>query len=99
MTAKPRRVRYEVLPISRADRRADTEGALEGKRWKVTRDSETIATFALKHGPGGALELAVTTARCAWQTQGQRGTLKIKGRSGRIIDERTYGADPTTTKG
>lgn len=94
-----KRTRYEVLPISRADRRADTEGELDGKRWKVTRDGERIAAFALKHGPGGALELAVTTARCAWKTQGQLATLKIKGHHGRIQDERTYGADPTTTKG
>lgn len=93
-TRKPRRVRYEVLPLSKADRKAGLTGA-----WKVTRDRETIATRATKGGEGGALELAVTTARCAWTTQGQRSTLKIKGRDGRIQDERTYGHDPIQTKG
>lgn len=88
-----RRIHYEVLPSTKAERKA---GA---KRWKVTRDGETIATRDTKHGEGGALELATTTARCAWKTQGQLATLKVKGRSGRILEERTYGADPTTTKG
>lgn len=93
-TRKPRRVRYEVLPLSKADRRAGMVGD-----WKVTRDRERIGTFANKGGAGGALELATTTARCAWKTQGQRATLKIKGRDGRIQDERTYGHDPIQTKG
>lgn len=92
-TAKPRRVRYEVLPSTKAEQ---AEGA---ERWKVTRDGETIATRATKHGEGGALELAMTTARCAWKTQQQLAELVIKGKHGRIIDTRTYGRDPTRTKG
>ena len=92
-TATPRRVRYEVLPTTRKDRKTVSA------RWKVTRDGEAISWHALKYGEGGALELAVTTARCAWKTQGQLATLKIKGRQGRIIDERTYGRDPIRTKG
>lgn len=93
-TRKPRRVRYEVLPLSKADRKAGLAGD-----WKVTRDGETIATRARKGGKGGALELATTTARCAWKTQQQLATLKIKGRDGVIQDERTYGRDPIRTKG
>ena len=92
-TTTQRRVRYEVLPTTREDRK------MVNARWKVTRDGEAISWHALKYGEGGALELAVTTARCAWQTQGQLATLKIKGRHGRIIDERTYGRDPIRTKG
>lgn len=93
MNEPTRRTHYEVLPSTKAERKA---GA---KRWKVTRDGETIATFDFKHGAGGALEMAVTTARSAWKARGQLSTLRIKGRHGRIQDERTYGADPTTTKG
>lgn len=93
-TTTTRRVRYEVLPLSKRDRKEGLTGA-----WKVTRDGETIATRARKGGEGGALELATTTARCAWRTQGQLATLKIKNRAGRITDERTYGRDPIRTKG
>lgn len=89
-TAKPRRVRYEVLPSTKAERKAGAE------RWKFTRDGDTIATRATK---AQAVELASTTARCAWKTQQQLGTLKIKGRDGVIQDERTYGRDPIRTKG
>ena len=89
-TAKPRRVRYEVLPSTKAEL---AEGA---RRWKFTRDGETIATCDTK---AAAVELASTTARCAWKTQQQLGTLKIKGRRGKIQDERTYGRDPIRTKG
>lgn len=86
-------MRYEVLPSSQRERKA---GA---RAWKVTRDGETIATFDRKGGKGGALELATTTARCAWKTQQQLATLKIKGCDGVIQDERTYGRDPIRTKG
>lgn len=89
-TATPRRVRYEVLPTTKAERAAGAEA------WKFTRDGETIATRASK---ADAVELASTTARCAWRTTGQLGTLKIKGRLGKIQDERTYGRDPIRTKG
>lgn len=90
---KPRRVRYEVRPTTRKDR--ETIDA----RWKVTRNGEPVSWHALKHGKGGALELATTAARCAWKTQGQTAELVIKGLHGRIIDTRTYGRDPTRTKG
>jgi len=87
-----RRVRYEVLPTSRADRKADPNlGA-----WTVTRDGERLATRDRK---ADAVEFATTTARCAWRTRGQLGQVRIKGRKGKIQDERTYGADPTETKG
>ena len=86
-----KRTRYEVLPIGGATLQ---DGVW--KRWKVTRDGETIATFATKPL---AIELATTTARCAWKTQQQLASLKIKGRDGRIQDERTYGRDPAATKG
>jgi len=89
-TAKPRRVRYEVLPTTKAERAA---GAA---RWKFTRDGETIATRDRK---ADALELATTTARCAWRTNGRLGELVIKGERGRIQDTRTYGRDPRRTKG
>ena len=89
-TAKPRRVRYEVLPSTKTERAAGAE------RWKFTRDGETIATRARK---ADALELATTTARCAWRTNGQLGELVIKGERGRIQDTRTYGRDPIRTKG
>ncbi len=92
-TAKPRRVRYEVLPSTKAE---VAEGAA---RWKVTRDGTIIATRATKHGEGGALELATITARSAWRTTGQLSELVIKAKHGRITDTRTYGRDPTSTKG
>jgi hypothetical protein len=89
-----KRTRYEVLPMTADDVRA-TDGARYSD-WKVTRDGERISTHRTK---AKAVELASTTARCAWKTQQQLGTLKIKGRNGRIQDERTYGRDPADTKG
>jgi hypothetical protein len=80
-----KRTRYEVLPMTADDVRA-TDGARYSD-WKVTRDGERISTHRTK---AKAVELASTTARCAW---------KIKGRNGRIQDERTYGRDPADTKG
>ena len=91
ITGESRRVKWEVLPIRKRDL-----AALAPDRWQVTRDGERIATRPTK---AKALELAVTTARCAWKTKGTLATLKVKGRSGRITDERTYGRDPETTKG
>lgn len=87
-----RRVRYEVLPTSRADLKADPELA----RWTVTRDGDRLATHDRKVD---AIAFATTTARCAWRACGQLGQVRIKGRNGKIQDERTYGADPITTKG
>lgn len=87
-----RRVRYEVLPTRRADRQADP--TLEA--WTVTRDGDRLGTYARK---ADAVEFATTTARCAWRTRGQLGQVRIKGRRGKIQDERTYGADPRETKG
>lgn len=87
-----RRVRYEVLPTKAADRKADPELLA----WTVTRDGERLATHRTK---AGAVEFATTTARCAWRTRGQLGQVRIKGRKGKIQDERTYGADPIKTKG
>lgn len=87
-----RRVRYEVLPTSKADLKADPSL----QRWSVTRAGERLGTYATKPP---AVEFATTTARCAWRTCGQLGQVRIKGRSGKIQDERTYGADPTDTKG
>ena len=89
-TSKPRRVRYEVLPSTKAELGAGAE------RWKFTRDGEAVATRRTK---AEAVEMATITARSAWRTTGQLATLKIKGRLGKIQDERTYGRDPIRTKG
>lgn len=86
------RTRYEVLPTRKADLKADP--AL--LPWTVTRAGERLSTHETKRE---AVELATTTARCAWRTSGQLGQVRIKGRNGKIQDERTYGADPTDTKG
>ena len=84
------RTRWEVLPTTKTERRNGFN------RWKATREGEVIGTFRTQ---GEAIMVAVTTARCAWKLSGTLATLKIKGRDGKIRDERTYGADPTTTKG
>lgn len=90
-TTEPRRVRWEVLPIPKRELRA-----LAPDRWQATRDGERIHTAPTQ---AKALELASTAARCAWKTHQRPSTLKVKGRDGRIRDERTYGRDPETTKG
>lgn len=92
-TKAPRRIRYELAPIARADLRAGWKG-----RWKFTREGEIQTTFA---GKRAALEHATTVANACASTQGQHSTLKIKGKHGRILEERTYprASDPTTTKG
>lgn len=87
-----RRVRYEVLPTSKADLKADETLAA----WTTTRDGERLATHDTK---ALAVSFATTTARCAWRTRQQLAQVRIKGRNGKIQDERTYGADPTETKG
>lgn len=87
-----RRVRYEVLPTSKAALAEDATLL----RWSVTRDSERIATHGHK---SDAVQFATTVARSAWKTQRQLGQVRIKGLSGKIQDERTYGADPIETKG
>ncbi|MGH8033473.1 MAG: DUF2188 domain-containing protein [Luteimonas sp.] len=63
--------------------------------WSVTRDSVVSGTFELKPP---AIEYAVDAANRAWQ-QGKPAQLFIKGKDGRIQDERTYGHDPVNTKG
>lgn len=87
-----RRVRYEVVPTRKSDLRAEP---LLGQ-WTVTRDGERLSTHDRK---ADAVALATTTAACAWRTRGQLGQVRIKGRNGKIQDERTYGADPKQTKG
>ncbi len=63
--------------------------------WKVTRDSVVLDTLKPK---ALAIQLAVDRARAVWRA-GQPSQLLIKGRDGRIQDERTYGNDPRSTKG
>lgn len=87
-----RRVRYEVLPTSKKDRARDAWL----QPWTVSRDGERLATRPTQ---AEAIEFATTTARCAWRTRQQLGQVRIKGRNGKIRDERTYGADPRDTKG
>lgn len=112
MKANPARTLYEVLPTTKADRKAVQDAALATARvgvevppctapWKVTRNGERMAVFPRKFGRGGALEFAVTVCNAAWNTQRQHSSLKIKGQRGRIIEERTYprSSDPTDTKG
>jgi uncharacterized protein DUF2188 len=85
------RIRYEVLPTSQKDRKAD--GSL--KRWTISRDRLRVQTFALKIA-------AVLSARLQAKQEHKAGHLTqliIKGRDGRIQDERTYGADPRGSKG
>lgn len=87
-----RRIRYEVLPTAKADRKADP--SLQA--WTVTRQGERLASFPTQ---AKAVTFATTTARCAWRSCGQLGQVRIKRPDGTIRDERTYGADPRTSKG
>lgn len=112
MNAKPRRVRWEVLPLTRPEKKnlAEVDAGLivagykfppvdpgaPPLNWKATRDGERVGIFPTK---ARAIEMATTAARSAWRTNGTLATLKIKGRNGRIQDERTYGRDPIETKG
>ena len=84
------RTRYEVLPTTPEERKAT------GHRWKFTRNSQIMATHK---NQADAITDAKIVANAAWETQGSRGELKIKGRNGVIRDSRTYGADPVGTKG
>lgn len=90
---RPLRHRYEVLPTC-----AETRRLAPDARWEVTKDGTPITgLFRLKRD---AVRAAVKIARDAWQDdRHEHGTLLIKGRNGKIQDERTYGDDPTTTKG
>ena len=85
------RIRYEVLPTGRKDRKADPTLL----RWSVTRDGERKNTFKLKPD---AVESARLQARLEHDL-GQLTQLIIKGKDGQIQDERTYGADPERSKG
>ena len=85
------RIRYEVLPTSAAAIKADP--GLQ--RWTITRAGLRTHTFRLKPD---AVRSATTQAR----VEHKAGTLAqviIKGRNGKIQDERTYGADPRGSKG
>lgn len=84
------RTRYEVLPIPAAER---TKG---GNRWEATQDSKRIGVWRRKVD---AVAFTVSVAKGRWLNLQQLGTLKIKGRNGRIQDERTYGRDPRNIPG
>lgn len=90
------RIRYEVRPIPKRERRARQPAGEPALLWQVVRDGERLAAHATK---AQSVEFAATTARCAWRTRRQLAELVIKGRDGKIQDTRTYGADPATTKG
>lgn len=86
------RIRYEVLPTRKAAMRADPSLL----PWMVTRNGECIATCGRKRD---AVQTATTAARVSWWERGQLAQVRIKGRDGKIQDERTYGADPRHIKG
>lgn len=58
--------------------------------WSVTRDRVVTGTF---HTKSAAVEYAAGEGRKAW-AKGRPAQLFIKGREGKIQDERTYGNDP-----
>ncbi|HDS1834393.1 TPA: DUF2188 domain-containing protein [Stenotrophomonas maltophilia] len=68
----------------------DAEGG-----WSVTRDRVVSGTFELKQP---AIDYAVDAANRAWK-QGKPAQLLIKGKDGRIQEERTNGHDPVQSKG
>lgn len=84
------RIRYEVLPTSKTAR---LKGGLD--KWSITRNGERVLTFPQKLD---AVRSAVLQARIEHKA-GKLAQLIIKGRDGRIQDERTYGADPRGSKG
>lgn len=89
-----KRIRYEVLPLSKAELASIGTGG--GLRWKVTIDGDRLAV----HGKQAeAVTFAAATARSEWKSRGVLGELVIKGRDGRIRDSRTYGRDPRRTPG
>lgn len=61
-----------------------------GGLWAVTRDRVVVGVFERK---AEAVDYAAARGRASWAA-GQPAQLFIKGRSGRIQDERTYGRDP-----
>lgn len=63
--------------------------------WSVTRDHVVTGTFGTK---AAAIEYAVDAANRAWKS-GSPAQLHIKGKDGRIQEERTYGFDPARSKG
>ena len=73
------RIYYEVLPAG------------DGKRWRVTRAGKGKETHATQ---AAAIEEAVDAASTEWRVTGEPTGLRIKGRNGRIRDERSYGNDP-----
>lgn len=89
-----KRVRYEVLPLSKAERTSIGTGG--GVRWKVTIDGDRLAVLGTQRD---AVAFAAATARTDWRTRGVASELVIKGRDGRIRDSRTYGRDPRRTPG
>lgn len=94
-----RRVRYEVLPTSRAELEADPSLC----RWSVTRrDAEGDTMRIATHGhKADAIKFAVCVAKAAWKTNGTPTQVIIKRLNGVIAasGERTYGKDPAKTPG
>lgn len=87
-----KRNRYEIRPTSKKEKREyPARGA-----WTVTKNG---ALVEFRDTQKAAIKIAVHIAVHALKARGELGTLKIKGRNGRIRDERTYGADPRRTKG
>ena len=58
--------------------------------WKITRDRVVVGYFERK---AEAVSEAAARGRACW-ANGQLAQLFIKGRDGKIKDERTYGRDP-----
>ena len=91
---KQKRVVFRVLPLHE---RPKLTGRLLG--WRVTRtdwpkgdsrDYPRSQGYTKRH----AVECAVSSAKAVMPAQ-----VVIHGRDGRILEERTYGADPRRTKG
>ena len=81
-----KRLRMEVCPRNDAV-----------KPWKVTLDGKSLGTHLTQHE---AIDAAVDEAH-RLADEGEIVTLRIKGRNGRIRDDRTYprSSDPRSTKG
>lgn len=63
--------------------------------WSVTCSGMVIGTCDRR---ADAVAMAADTGRKLW-SEGTRAQLFIKGRDGKIQDERTYGEDPRATPG
>ncbi len=63
--------------------------------WSVTCSRMVIGTCDRK---ADAVAMAAETGRTLW-SEGTPAQLFVKGRDGRIQDERTYGRDPRATPG